>query len=363
MSKSEQLGSWNDTPTRAALVAFAETAAQTVPPEERVAVFDNDGTLWCEKPMPIELGFILQRLAAMAERDESLRGKQPWQAAYEKDYAWLGGVVEKHYAGDDTEVKVLLGGILQAFAGQTVDEYASAAAAFLEHAPHPTLGRRLRDCAYVPMVELLRFLESHGFTSFIASGGSRDFMRTVTHELYGIPPQRVIGSSNGLQYTDDEHGGSLSYLAQPDVFDDGPGQAGADLEPHRPPPDRRRGKLERRHPDAPLRGRQGPARTPAARPPRRCRARVRRHQGCGEGARAGAGGGLDGRQHRERLVDRLRGLGVLVLVELRQVVRDLEPRRLRADEDVLRRPQARRVDERAERDVDVGALAHDRIQQ
>jgi hypothetical protein len=113
---SEQLGSWNDTPTREALVAFAETAAQTVPPEERVAVFDNDGTLWCEKPMPIELGFILQRLAAMAEQDKSLRGKQPWQAAYEKDYAWLGGVVEKHYAGDDADVKVLLGGILQAFA-------------------------------------------------------------------------------------------------------------------------------------------------------------------------------------------------------------------------------------------------------
>jgi phosphoserine phosphatase len=187
-----------------------------------VAVFDNDGTLWCEKPMPIELGFILQRLAAMAEQDKSLRGKQPWQAAYEKDYAWLGGVVEKHYAGDDADVKVLLGGILQAFAGQTVDEYAAAAAAFLEHAPHPTLGRRLRDCAYVPMVELLRYLESEGFTCFIASGGSRDFMRTVTHELYGIPPQRVIGSSNGLQYADDEHGGSLSYLAQPDVFDDGP---------------------------------------------------------------------------------------------------------------------------------------------
>ena len=218
----ESLASWNDTRTREALVAFAETAAQTVPPEERVAVFDNDGTLWCEKPLPIELGFILQRLAAMAERDESLRGKQPWRAAYEKDYAWLGGVVEKHYAGDDTEVKVLLGGILQAFAGQTVDEYAAAAAGFLEHAPHPTLGRRLRDCAYVPMVELLRFLESHGFTCFIASGGSRDFMRTVTHELYEIPPQRVIGSSNGLQYADDEHGGSLSYLAQPDVFDDGP---------------------------------------------------------------------------------------------------------------------------------------------
>jgi phosphoserine phosphatase len=217
-----ELTSWRDTATTQAIVAFAETVARDLPPEERVAVFDNDGTLWCEKPMPIELGFILKRLAEMAERDESLREKQPWKAAYEKDHAWLGGVIEKHYAGDDSDVKVLLGGILQAFAGQTVDEYASAAASFLAEAPHPTLGRGLLDCAYVPMVQLLRYLERHGFTCFIASGGSRDFMRTIATELYGLPPQRVIGSSNGLRYSDDEHGGALTYLAEPDVFDDGP---------------------------------------------------------------------------------------------------------------------------------------------
>jgi phosphoserine phosphatase len=216
------LESWSDTATTQVIVDFAETAARDLPPEERVAVFDNDGTLWCEKPMPVELGFILERLAAMAEVDESLREKQPWQAAHEKDYAWLGGVIEKHYAGDDSDVKVLMGGILQAFATQTVDEYATAADAFLDGAPHPTLGRRLRDGWYVPMVELLRFLEGHGFTCFIASGGSRDFMRTITDEIYGIPPERVVGSSFGLAYTDDEHGGSLAYLAEPDVFDDGP---------------------------------------------------------------------------------------------------------------------------------------------
>jgi phosphoserine phosphatase len=216
------LSSWRDTATTQAIVAFAEAAAREVPPEERVAVFDNDGTLWCEKPMPIELDFILQRLAEMAGQDASLRERQPWKAAYTKDYAWLGGVITKHYAGDNSDVQVLMGGILQAFAGQTVDEYAAAAAAFLADAPHPTLGRRLRECAYVPMVELLRYLEGHGFICFIASGGSRDFMRPITSELYGLPPQRVIGSSNGLRYTDDEHGGALTYLAEPDVFDDGP---------------------------------------------------------------------------------------------------------------------------------------------
>jgi phosphoserine phosphatase len=215
------LTSWHDTATTQAIVEFVRTAARDLPPEERVAVFDNDGTLWCEKPMPIELGFILQRLAAMAEEDESLREKQPWKAACEKDYTWLGGVIEKHYAGDDSDVKVLMGGILQAYAGQTVEEFASAAEAFLGEVPHPTLGRRLRECGYLPMVELLRYLEQHGFTCYIASGGSRDFMRTITHDIYRIPPERVIGSSFGLQYTDDRHGGSLVYLAEPDVFDDG----------------------------------------------------------------------------------------------------------------------------------------------
>jgi phosphoserine phosphatase len=217
-----ELPSWNDTRTTQSIVEFVDAAARETPAEERVAVFDNDGTLWSEKPMPIELGFILQRLATMADDDATLREKQPWKAAHEQDHAWLGGVIDKHYAGDDSDVKVLMGGILRAFADQTVDEYASAAKAFLEEAPHPTLGRRLRDCGYVPMVELLRYLEGHGFTCFIASGGSRDFMRVIAGEIYAIPPERVVGSSNGLQYTDDEHGGSLAYLAEPDVFDDGP---------------------------------------------------------------------------------------------------------------------------------------------
>src|SRR5215218_7671749 len=122
------LSSWKDTPTRQAIVDYVDRAvqeggAQYVPPAERIAVFDNDGTLWCEKPMPLELGFILQRLAEMAEQDPSLRARQPWQAAWQKDYAWLGGVITKHYHGDDSDVKVLLGGILQAFATVSVDTY------------------------------------------------------------------------------------------------------------------------------------------------------------------------------------------------------------------------------------------------
>ena len=199
----EHLASWNDTPTRAAIVDFVERVTDEggpdyVPPAERIAVFDNDGTLWCEKPMPIELGFILRALAEMAEADESLREQQPWKAADEKDYAWLGGAITKHYHGDDTDVKVLMAGILQAFAGMSVEEYAAAADAFLRGGKHPTLGRTFHDCGYLPMVELLRYLEANGFTNYIASGGDRDFMRPVTEEIYGIPSERVIGSSNAL---------------------------------------------------------------------------------------------------------------------------------------------------------------------
>jgi phosphoserine phosphatase len=223
----DPLRSWNDTAARQAIVRFVETVTSRdgpgcVPPEERVAVFDNDGTLWCEKPMPIELGFILQRLTAMAEQDPSLRDRQPWKAAYGKDYRWLGEVVTKHYQGDDSDVKVLLGGILQAFAGMRVEDYAAAADAFLHQGRHPTLERGFHQCGYLPMVELLRYLEVNGFTCFIASGGDRDFMRPVTQAIYGIPAHRVIGSSNALRYEPDEHGGSIVYLAEPDVFDDGP---------------------------------------------------------------------------------------------------------------------------------------------
>jgi phosphoserine phosphatase len=224
---SRTLPSWNDTPTRAAIVDFvervtAEGGPDFVPPSERIATFDNDGTLWCEKPMPIELGFILKRLAEMTREDELLREKQPWKAACEQDHAWLGGAITKHYAGDDSDLKVLMAGILQAYAGVSVEDYAAAADEFLRGGKHPTLDRSFHACGYRPMVELVAYLEANGFTSYIASGGDRDFMRPVTEEIYGIPSERVIGSSNALRYLEDENGGTITYAAEPDVFDDGP---------------------------------------------------------------------------------------------------------------------------------------------
>lgn len=221
------LPSWNDGPAKAAILDFvsrvtAEGGPDFVPAIERIAVFDNDGTLWCEKPMPIELGFILMRLAAMAEKDPALRDHQPWKAAYTKDYAWLGNVITKHYKGDDSDVKVLIGGMLKAFEGMSVDAYCADATTYLTTGRHPTLERTFNACGYAPMIELLRYLEANGFTNFIASGGDRDFMRNVTSEIYGIPPERVVGSSNALRYIEGPDGGSIVYEARPDVFDDGP---------------------------------------------------------------------------------------------------------------------------------------------
>lgn len=219
---SQPLQSWNDTATKQAIIEFVETAVHEVPPGERVVVFDNDGTLWCEKPMQVELGFILERLAAMAEEEAPLRQQQPWKAAYERDYAWLGDAVTRHYAGDESRVKVLLGAIFRAFADMTVEEYEAAASNYLRTARHPTLGRAFPECRYVPMVELLQYLEANGFTNFIASGGDRDFMRTIAQEIYYVPPERVVGSSSALQYREDGQSGSVVYRAEPDVFDDGP---------------------------------------------------------------------------------------------------------------------------------------------
>ena len=216
---TQPLASWNDGVAKDAVLTFVErVSSEGVPPEERVAVFDNDGTLWCEKPLPIQADFILRRLHEMAEADASLRQKQPWKAAYERDYAWLGQVMVEHYAGDDTNVHVLLGGVIAAHAGISVEEFEEQADAFLRTARHPTLGRGYVECAYAPMVELLRYLDANGFSSYIASGGGRDFMRPISDELYGIPRDRVIGSSTALDYRD----GTIMRKPEADVLDDGP---------------------------------------------------------------------------------------------------------------------------------------------
>ncbi len=154
------LSSWRDGPAKQAILDFVaavtgQDGSEPVPVEERVAVFDNDGTLWCEQPMPIQLDFILRRFAEMAEADASLRERQPWKATVEGDHAWFSKLMKEHYAGDDTNVKTLAGGLLAAYDGVSVEDFEESADAFLRSAQHPTLGRGYLECAYAPMVELL----------------------------------------------------------------------------------------------------------------------------------------------------------------------------------------------------------------
>ncbi len=226
---TEPLPTWQDAAAKHSIIEFVRRTVGAdgtppVPTADRVAVFDNDGTLWCEKPMPIQLDFVLRRLAEMAEADPELRDRQPWKAAHQRDYAWLSGVLTEHYAGDDTNVRILGAGILAAFGNISVDAFAAQAETFLRGTTHPTLGRGYLECAYAPMVDLLGYLDANGFSNYIASGGGRDFMRPITSEVYGIPSERVIGSSAALAYTPDEHGGTITRQAAADYLDDGPGK-------------------------------------------------------------------------------------------------------------------------------------------
>ena len=224
----EPLASWRDTPARAAIVDFVEAVTTEggpdfLPVAERVAAFDNDGTLWCEKPLPIQADFLFRRLGEMAAEDSSLVSRQPWKAVVEKEYDWLSDAITKHYEGDDSDLKVMAGGLLAAYAGTTIEEFEAAAAGFLGNARHPTLDRPYLECGYQPMIELLGFLDANGFACHIASGGSRDFMRPVTEGLYGIPPDRVIGSTVALEYRGDGKGsGTIVHKPEIDLFDDGP---------------------------------------------------------------------------------------------------------------------------------------------
>ena len=246
-----ELASWTDGPTRSAIVDFVgrvstEGGPDYVEPQARVAVFDNDGTLWCEKPMYIQLDFLLRRFKEQAEADPSLRDQQPYKAAYTGDLQWLGDAITKHYQGDDTDLKPLMGAILTAHHEITVEEHRSRVEAFFAEAKHPTLGIPYTSCGYAPMIELLRYLEANGFTCYIVSGGGRDFMRPVTGLLYGIPPERVVGSSVGLAYRD----GQSVHHRTARVPRRRPDETRAAVEPGRAQADPGRRQLQRRYRNA-----------------------------------------------------------------------------------------------------------------
>jgi hypothetical protein len=204
MAAETLLALWNDTPTRRAVVDFVQEVSTEgspgfVAPAELVAVFDNDGTLWSEKPVPIQLDFTLFRMAELAGQDPSLAERQPYRAAVERDFRWLDQAIVKHYHGDDADLGLLMGAVESAFEGMEVEAFGAEV-----------------------MEWLLRYLEANGFSTYIASGGDRDFMRPFAHRIYGIPPERVIGSALGLDFDDDGDDARLVYTSKVEFFDDGP---------------------------------------------------------------------------------------------------------------------------------------------
>jgi phosphoserine phosphatase len=227
MAAETLLALWNDTPTRRAIVDFVQAVSTEgspgfVAPAERVAVFDNDGTLWSEKPVPIQLDFTLFRMAELAGQDPSLAERQPYRAAVERDFRWLDQAIVKHYHGDDADLGLLMGAVESAFEGMEVEAFGAEVMEWLTTASHPVLRRQYLACGFAPMVELLRYLEANGFSTYIASGGDRDFMRPFAHRIYGIPPERVIGSALGLDFDDRGDDTRLVYKSKVEFFDDGP---------------------------------------------------------------------------------------------------------------------------------------------
>jgi phosphoserine phosphatase len=218
-----QLASWRPGPTRDAIIRFVEAVAggpDAVPVAERVAVFDNDGTLWTEKPMPTQLAYIVEQWTAAVAADPTLAAEQPYTAVRDRDLSWLGRAVDKHYQGDDSDLRILIGALVRSTVGMSVHDYQTSVERFYREALHLTLKRPYANAVYRPMVELIDYLGANGFCCYIVSGGDRDFMRPISGAYYGIPPERVVGSAVGLTY--DAATNDVRYGTAFDFFDDGP---------------------------------------------------------------------------------------------------------------------------------------------
>jgi phosphoglycolate phosphatase-like HAD superfamily hydrolase len=215
MSQVDPLPSWNQRESKRTILAFVQAVVSRggsdyVPPAERIAVFDNDGTLWCEQPQYIQLAFALDRVRALAPQHPEWRTTQPFQSVLENDPKALGT------AG----VKGLLELVLATHAGMTSDEFDRIAKDWFATARHPRFNRPYSDLAYQPMVELLGYLRANEFKTYIVSGGGIEFMRVISERLYGIPPEQVIGSSGKLKFEVRDGAPVLVRLPELDYFDD-----------------------------------------------------------------------------------------------------------------------------------------------
>jgi hypothetical protein len=215
----DPLPSWNDGPSKRAILDYVRrvTAAdgpERLAPADRLAVFDNDGTLWTEHPMYVELAFAVDRVRTLAPQHPEWRSQQPFQAALDGDHAALAR------AGGKGIVAMLAA----AHEGMTTAEFAKVAGHWLQTARHPRFKRPYTDLVYQPMLELLAYLRASGFQTFIVSGGGIEFMRLFTQRVYGVPPEQVVGSSIHLSFELRPDGPVLVWRRAFDFVDDGPGK-------------------------------------------------------------------------------------------------------------------------------------------
>jgi len=189
VAQTDSLPSWNDGDVKQAIVKFVQAvtdrgSAQFVAPETRIATFDNDGTLWSEQPLYFQGFFAFDRVKALAPKHPEWKTKQPFKGILENDMKAVAATGEKG----------LVEVIGATHAGMTTDEFAQTVKDWLARAKHPRFQRPYTDLVYQPMLELLAYLRANGFKTFIVSGGGVDFMRVFTEQVYGIPPEQVVGS-------------------------------------------------------------------------------------------------------------------------------------------------------------------------
>jgi hypothetical protein len=215
----DPLPSWNDGATRQAITRFVtdvttEGSPSYVPPPERIATFDNDGTLWSEQPMYVQLAFILDRVRTLAPQHPEWKTKQPFKGVLEGDLKAVAAAGERG----------LMQLAMATHAGMATAEFEKIVNDWIATAQNPKYHRPYTECVYQPMLELLAYLRQNGFKTFIVSGGGVEFMRPWTEKVYGIPPEQVVGSSIKTKYELRDDGPVL--LRQPEIefVDDGPGK-------------------------------------------------------------------------------------------------------------------------------------------
>jgi hypothetical protein len=215
----DPLPSWNDGPRKQAILDFVGRVTKVggpdyVPPVERVATFDNDGTLWCEQPLYTQVFFTVDRVRELKREHPEWVTQQPFKAILEDDRDRLAQLTEKD----------LVAVVIATHAGVSTEEFERIVTDWLAKARHPRFKRPYTELVYQPMLELLAYLRANEFKTFIVSGGGIDFMRTFTERVYGVPRDQVVGSSVKTRFELREDTSVLMRLAEVDFIDDGPGK-------------------------------------------------------------------------------------------------------------------------------------------